>query len=202
MTDRNVKRSLRIPGGTQDPKHKREPHTGNGSSTQGSSSTGTRVATRGICGVVQGESRARWCVLYYMIYTGNAKRVFPVSFYLFPYCPFSFFRGTCSCLQLETDYNLLIPKARTALTRYGHQVVVANDLHHRKQWVILVERTTEDLSASMGSTDSEGTGSEYRETRLELDQVKKGANVNDNPEIEELIVDELVQRHDRWISAA
>jgi phosphopantothenate-cysteine ligase len=47
--------------------------------------------------------------------------------------------------QLETDERLLIPKARAALERYGHQVVIGNDLHTRKMQVVFVERKRKPL---------------------------------------------------------
>lgn len=112
--------------------------------------------------------------------------------------------------KLETDFNLLVPKARTALLRYGHQAIVANDLHHRKQWVILVERRGEAdadeedrgdavLSASRASINSDEAAAPaaeatFKETTLRLESVK-----HEDAEIEELIVDELVERHERWM---
>ncbi|KAF8162485.1 DNA/pantothenate metabolism flavoprotein [Mycena galopus ATCC 62051] len=41
--------------------------------------------------------------------------------------------------------RLLIPKARAALERYGHQVVIGNELHTRKWQVIFVERKRKPL---------------------------------------------------------
>ena len=35
---------------------------------------------------------------------------------------------------------LLVPKARAALARYGHQVVIGNELHSRKHQVVFVSR--------------------------------------------------------------
>ncbi|KAJ7099986.1 DNA/pantothenate metabolism flavoprotein [Mycena belliarum] len=43
--------------------------------------------------------------------------------------------GFIVSFKLETDERLLIPKARAALERYGHQVVIGNDLHTRKSWL-------------------------------------------------------------------
>jgi phosphopantothenate-cysteine ligase len=112
--------------------------------------------------------------------------------------------------QLETDENLLIPKSRAALSRYGHQVVVGNDLHRRKQEVVFVERSSKGAPAK-GAGNSRLTGvqtppvmdadlpevEEYAETWLKLDQLqgREGREV----EIEELIVRELVLRHTKWI---
>ncbi|EGT33644.1 hypothetical protein CAEBREN_07424 [Caenorhabditis brenneri] len=46
--------------------------------------------------------------------------------------------------QLETDESKLIPKAKAALSKYGHQLVIANMLATRKQKVTLVRKDTED----------------------------------------------------------
>ncbi|KAJ7467918.1 DNA/pantothenate metabolism flavoprotein, partial [Mycena latifolia] len=40
--------------------------------------------------------------------------------------------GYIVSFKLETDAHLLIPKTRAALERYGHQVVIGNELHTRK----------------------------------------------------------------------
>lgn len=93
-----------------------------------------------------------------------------------------------STLQLETDLGLLIPKARQALARYGHQVVIGNNLHRRKFEVVFVSPISNLKSAS-----PEGLA-EYEETWLRID-------LNENPEkeIEEDIIAELVKRHEQWI---
>ncbi|CAG8767610.1 6264_t:CDS:2, partial [Acaulospora morrowiae] len=41
-------------------------------------------------------------------------------------------RGFIVSFKLETDSNLLVDKARHALTRYGHQIVIGNLLETRK----------------------------------------------------------------------
>ncbi|KAI9637440.1 putative phosphopantothenate-cysteine ligase [Dioszegia hungarica] len=117
--------------------------------------------------------------------------------------------GYIVSFKLETDENLLIPKSRAALSRYGHQVVVGNDLHRRKQEVVFVERSAKGTPAK-GAGNSRLTGvqtppvmdadlpevEEYAETWLKLDQLQgsEGREV----EIEELIVRELVLRHTKW----
>ncbi|KAJ7185835.1 DNA/pantothenate metabolism flavoprotein [Mycena filopes] len=53
--------------------------------------------------------------------------------------------GFIVSFKLETDDRLLIPKARAALERYGHQVVIGNDLHTRKMQVVFVERKRKPL---------------------------------------------------------
>ncbi|GMS89548.1 hypothetical protein PENTCL1PPCAC_30827 [Pristionchus entomophagus] len=45
--------------------------------------------------------------------------------------------------KLETDESILVEKARKALSRYGHQLVVANMLHTRKEHVVLVDNEKE-----------------------------------------------------------
>lgn len=80
-------------------------------------------------------------------------------------------------MQLETDEKLLVPKARQALNRYGHQVVIGNMLHTRKQTVTLIMNTTE------------------RQISLAPEEMQH------NVEIESKIIPELVHIHDRWIQS-
>ena len=48
--------------------------------------------------------------------------------------------------KLETDPEILIRKARTALENYGHNLVIGNILATRKRKVVLVTReSTEDI---------------------------------------------------------
>ncbi|PWN89537.1 DFP-domain-containing protein [Acaromyces ingoldii] len=110
--------------------------------------------------------------------------------------------GYIVSFKLETDQDLLIPKARAALERYGHQVVVGNDLHRRKFEVVFVEPD---------SSQEEG----YRETWIKLKpplaeagadagtrsdtETKPGATGGTEKEIEEDIVRELSKRHEDWI---
>lgn len=84
-------------------------------------------------------------------------------------------------IKLETDDTLLIPKARAALERYGHQVVIGNDLNKRKYEVVFVSHNA----------------GQFVENWLRIDP-----NPPASPalkEIEEDIVMELVLRHDIWI---
>lgn len=46
-------------------------------------------------------------------------------------------------IQLETDPTILIPKARQAIERYGHQIVVGNLLATRKSEVVFVTKESE-----------------------------------------------------------
>jgi len=106
--------------------------------------------------------------------------------------PSSGARSLACTSQLETDPDLLLPKARGALDKYGHQLVIGNDLHRRKYEVVFVEPT--------GGSSSEGEPSSasdrYKEAWVRLPEgaVERGV------EIEETIVRELVGRHGRWIS--
>ncbi|KAI0763469.1 DFP-domain-containing protein [Trametes elegans] len=98
--------------------------------------------------------------------------------------------GFIISFKLETDPNLLIPKARQALARYGHQVVIGNELHRRKFEVVFV-------TPKQASSAADPTSSGYEEAWLRIDPEK-----NPTKEIEEDIVSELVKRHGRWIKAA
>ncbi|CAE6533558.1 unnamed protein product [Rhizoctonia solani] len=91
--------------------------------------------------------------------------------------------GFVVSFKLETDKNLLVPKARAALERYGHQVVVANRLDNRKYEVIFVTRT------------DQGPSSEHPEFKEETIGLRDSSS-----EIEEDIVAKLASSHDQWIS--
>lgn len=125
-------------------------------------------------------------------------------------------------MQLETDTSLLVPKARAALERYGHQVVIGNELHRRKFEVVFVSRgtipgpsstssapipTPAQSGSGLGTTISSPADSaqtrdlssgEITETWLRLDE----NSVNAGKEIEEDIIDELVRMHSAWIERA
>lgn len=53
------------------------------------------------------------------------------------WCP----RAFVISFKLETDPALLLPKARLALHKYQHDLVIANLLEERKHRVILISRT-------------------------------------------------------------
>ncbi|KAJ9116294.1 hypothetical protein QFC22_004734 [Naganishia vaughanmartiniae] len=116
--------------------------------------------------------------------------------------------------KLETDQALLIPKAQKALERYGHQVVVGNDLHRRKMEVVLVEldsassSTADDTQkeSQTSSVQGGGQGKAFKQSWLrlaELQEEKKRQGVPreevEGVEIEEMIVRRLVERHDQWL---
>ena len=76
--------------------------------------------------------------------------------------------------KLETDLQTLIVKSRVALIAYGHRLVIANELKSRTERAILVDRA------------------QFKEIILkEQNPSVKG--------IEVVIVDELVQRHDKFL---
>ncbi|GAA5905440.1 phosphopantothenate--cysteine ligase CAB2 [Sporobolomyces salmoneus] len=86
--------------------------------------------------------------------------------------------GFIISFKLETDRNLIIPKARAALERYGHQIVIGNSLVERKHEVVFVEPHGEEW--------------------LRIREGEKGAG-GQVKEIEEDIIRKLVGLHDRWI---
>jgi phosphopantothenate-cysteine ligase len=101
---------------------------------------------------------------------------------------------------LETDSDLLLPKARQALERYGHQVVIGNDLHRRKFEVVFVSKKSPP-PLSPGEEIQKPTANlsesfvEYW-LRIDIPDANPGVHVK---EIEEDIVSELVTRHAEWI---
>ncbi|KAI0087395.1 phosphopantothenate-cysteine ligase [Irpex rosettiformis] len=107
--------------------------------------------------------------------------------------------GFIVSFKLETDHNLLIPKARGALARYGHQVVIGNNLHRRKFEVVFVAPAAVNSGTrpTPGQEPSEVDPKDFVETWLRIDLAK-----DPHKEIEEDIVAELVRRHQLWASAA
>ncbi|XP_067685727.1 phosphopantothenate--cysteine ligase-like [Haliotis asinina] len=79
--------------------------------------------------------------------------------------------------KLETDRNILIKKALSALDKYQHQVVIANLLDTRKYEVVLVTKETE------------------KPILLSKEDSDKGL------EIEEEIVKQLIARHKHFIES-
>ncbi|CED82565.1 Uncharacterized conserved protein with similarity to phosphopantothenoylcysteine synthetase/decarboxylase [Phaffia rhodozyma] len=109
--------------------------------------------------------------------------------------------GYVVSFKLETDESLLLPKARGALDRYNHQMVIGNDLHRRKFEVVFVEpasssSTPSSSSCSSATTNISNEGSErtYDETWIRLEGGRESTE-----EIEKVIVESLVERHGRWI---
>lgn len=74
-----------------------------------------------------------------------------------------------------------MPKARTALERYGHQVVIGNLLHDRKYRVVFVDKSGEAwLTIPHDERDARDKGEPFRE-------------------IESDIVHKLERMHSAWI---
>lgn len=93
--------------------------------------------------------------------------------------------GYIVSFKLETDSHLLIPKARASLERYGHQLVIGNELNSRKWKVVFVESGRE-----------EGQGEEWILLGRNEEEAMK---LEGEKEIEEEIIDRLEERHRRWI---
>jgi len=102
--------------------------------------------------------------------------------------------GFIVSFKLETDPELLIPKSRTALSRYGHQVVIGNDLHRRKFEVVFVSPSN-GIKSAKSLDDSQA--SNFDETWIRIDLQK-----DPSQEIEQDIVAELTKRHQAWIQHA
>ena len=100
--------------------------------------------------------------------------------------------------QLETDETLLIPKSRAALERYGHQIVIGNNLNTRKYQVLFVSKRPRSASPLLSDNPP---ASEYEESWLRLDNTSLPIS-GPMREIEEGIVAELVKRHTEWINAS
>ncbi|PWN98836.1 DFP-domain-containing protein [Tilletiopsis washingtonensis] len=103
--------------------------------------------------------------------------------------------GFVVSFKLETDPDLLIPKAQAALERYGHQVVIGNDLALRKQEVVFVEPARAGSAGERAYTHQWLRLSELYPNGTHTGGKGKGGEV----EIEEDIVRELSTRHQRWI---
>lgn len=79
--------------------------------------------------------------------------------------------------KLETDDSILIKKAKTALERYNHQLVIGNLLQTRKREVVFVEPATQEW------------------IRLNEDQEKAGVD------IESLIIPKVIKLHGEWAAS-
>ncbi|KAG8838010.1 hypothetical protein FRB91_003077 [Serendipita sp. 411] len=99
-------------------------------------------------------------------------------------------KGYIVSFKLETDPAILIPKARAALERYGHQLVIGNELHTRKYQVIFVERERKKTAGPASSNVFDDNS--FSEEWIRIDE-------NEDLEIEKLIVEKLITKHDAWI---
>lgn len=79
--------------------------------------------------------------------------------------------------KLETDDSILLSKARQALTRYGHQLVIGNLLQTRKREVIFVT-PTQNINYSITHEEEEA-----------------------GKEIESIIIPKVVEMHKEWITS-
>lgn len=79
--------------------------------------------------------------------------------------------------KLETDSSILIKKARTALERYNHQLVIGNLLQTRKYEVVFVTPNDENW------------------VKLTNEQI------NEKIEIESFIIPKIVNMHNDWIKS-
>lgn len=96
----------------------------------------------------------------------------------------------------------MVPKARAALERYGHQVVIGNDLMRRKHEVVFVSRKALPPlppGAEPDSAAADPAEDTFVESWLRIDVPTASPTTNQVKEIEEDIVAELVRRHERWV---
>lgn len=98
--------------------------------------------------------------------------------------------------KLETDPNLLLEKARSALSRYRHDLVIGNILATRKREVVFVGPDgTEQWIRAPGREAETVAGQPSDST--DSDQAQ--APEKDGTELESLIVPALILLHDRYI---
>lgn len=104
--------------------------------------------------------------------------------------------------KLETDEAVLLPRAKAALSSYGHQVVVANLLASHRTTVTMVTRAVTlvgsgcndgQVSASVDATHL-GVSAEWEALQLQLsrDDLSRGS------ELESLIIADLITRHQSY----
>ncbi len=80
--------------------------------------------------------------------------------------------------KLETDPNILVPKAKIALEKYRHELVIGNILERRKKEVILVSASDE------------------------MPIVLSDEQIGSGMEIEEPLVTEVIKRHEKYITSS
>ncbi|KAJ5632815.1 Phosphopantothenate--cysteine ligase CAB2 [Penicillium lividum] len=117
--------------------------------------------------------------------------------------------------KLETDPSLLVYKARTALQRYSHHLVIGNLLSTRKWEVVFitpdppyerwirVPKTRRSKSISgvedqVGLAEIQKGGAAQQPSQTE-ENPPPGARNHDGIEIESLIIPELVKLHEKMI---
>jgi len=112
--------------------------------------------------------------------------------------------GFIVSFKLETDPEILIPKAKSSLERYGHQLVIGNLLNTRKFEVVLVGRQDLIWGMEQGSVSSAATTKAGEQVHLQQledgDVVQSWLRLRDGrTEIEEDLIAQLVKYHDAWI---
>ncbi|KAJ5116308.1 DNA/pantothenate metabolism flavoprotein C-terminal [Penicillium angulare] len=117
--------------------------------------------------------------------------------------------------KLETDPSLLVYKARTALQRYSHHLVIGNLLSTRKWEVVFITpdapherwirvpkaRRSKSISGvedQVGLAEIQKGGSAQKPTS-QTEDVPPSDETRDGVEIESLIIPELVKLHDKMI---
>ena len=82
------------------------------------------------------------------------------------------------------------------MERYGHQVVIGNELHTRKYQVVFVERVEGSTArgGKNGSKVADAGGSPVSKYTEQWVKIRE-----QDGEIERVMVELLVKRHDRWI---
>jgi phosphopantothenate-cysteine ligase len=90
---------------------------------------------------------------------------------------------------LETDFDILIQKARDSLIKYQHQLVIGNLLNTRKTEVVLVTEKKETWIRTDGKDIDIESLIIPRCIELHQQRMKEG-NLLEQPENEEAIEDE------------
>jgi phosphopantothenate-cysteine ligase len=85
-------------------------------------------------------------------------------------------KAYCISFKLETDPALLVSKAKLALDRYGHQLVIGNILSTRKHVIWLISKQEE------------------KSLKLSTSDIESGI------EIEKYIVEQVILLHSNFIS--
>ena len=86
--------------------------------------------------------------------------------------------------KLETDPSILMEKARYALKRYNHQLVIGN---------LLQKRSTEVTFVTPNKTNG---------YPIKLNDSSDNDNNRENICIEELIVPEVIKLHEEWMESS
>jgi len=100
-----------------------------------------------------------------------------------------FLIGDSTNLQLETDPDILVQKARDSLIKYQHQLVIGNLLNSRKTEVVLVTERQETWVRTNGKDIEIESLIIPKCIELHQQRMKEGKLLED-PENEEAIEDE------------